>query len=789
MSKIFVSAMAYDSGKSGISVCIDQLLEELAKTHQLEVLALRDDLSRLPAAQNIKYLETASFLRRPLVNMFWHLFILPYALKWKNYDFILLPAGNRRLLAFCRKFTIAVVHDLSQYHVERKYDCFRMLYCKRILPFYLRRVDRVVAVSGSTAADLERFWRIPASRITVSYNGFDRNKFNPEAVDGRAVRAKYGLEKNYILYVSRIEHPGKNHLNLIRAYERLPEPLRDAYDLVLAGSFWPGAEAVRDYAARSGSAANIRFIGFVVQDELPALYHGAAMYIFPSLFEGFGLPLVEALACGIPAACSATSSLGEIGGDAVLRFNPENPDEIRSAMQDILEKPALRDELVRRGFARLSSFDWARQAADLIRLYENRNESAYRGFWADSGIRMLDFLFALAVSVGVALPVFGSAAGRRLFTGKSIFRREKIYGRDERILTVRYFNFDNIVCRCASLFFHVLTFKLRLVGVSVHAYPEPERRPGDADLFRDRPGIFSLWFLRRSRGIAYGGRLETELEYLRRRSFHGDVMIILRSVPALLLYNKQLPFPPQINLLDVRFDNLNMKQVIDAFAADIAAGRRKKVYFVNSDCFNKTFHDRNYLEILRQGDYILPDGVGILIACKMLKTGLKENVNGTDMLPFLCELAVRRNYSLFLFGARPGVAALMQRKLQEAYPGLRILGARDGYFSGPAEEAALLAELKALEPDILLTALGVPLQEKWIAAHAGELPCRLMLGVGGLFDFYSGRIKRAPRWLREIGLEWVFRLAMEPVRMFRRYIIGNPLFLWRVFRWEQNTRK
>ncbi|MDD5596617.1 MAG: WecB/TagA/CpsF family glycosyltransferase [Victivallaceae bacterium] len=784
MYKIFVCATAYDSGKSGISVYINNVLRELAAAHRLEVMAFPGDIKLLPKSENIKYIEVSSWLGMPLINMLWHLFILPLRLARRKYDFVLLPAGNRRLLRRCRFFTIAVVHDLSQYHVEQKYDCFRMFYCKKILPFYLRRVNRALAVSRSTAADLERFWKMPVSRITVDYNGFDRNIFNSSPVDPGPVLKKYAVDrKKYILYLSRVEHPGKNHLNLIKAYETLPAELQAEYDLVLGGSFWPGAEEVKEYAGESAASERIRFIGFVEHGDLKALYQGASLYIFPSLFEGFGLSLVEAMACGVPTACSSTSSLGEIGGDASLLFNPCEVGEICSAMRDILKKPALRKKLVAAGFKRIERFDWKKHAESLVELYEKSGNVLPRR--SGLAVRVFESVTALGAVLVFALPLWLYAFVRGIFTGKEMFFREDIYGDNERILNISYFNVGNVILQKASLFYYVFTFRLRLAGVSIRKCGEEKRRAGDCDLFMDCPGIFSLWFLRMSRGIAYSGRLDTELKYVSGRSFAGDLMIILRSVPAILFFNPHKEFTPEINLLDIKFNNINMKEAIAALNADIAAGRRRKVYYVNADCFNKAVKDENYLEILRKGDYILPDGVGVLIACKMLGFGLKENVNGTDMLPFLCRMAVEQDYSVFLFGAKPGVAALMRDRLLEAYPGLRIAGERHGYFECESEEREMLEKIKSLRPDILLVALGAPVQEKWIEKHFDELPCRLMIGVGGLFDFYSGRIKRAPMWVREIGMEWIFRLAMEPGKRFKRYLIGNILFLWRVSRWRK----
>jgi exopolysaccharide biosynthesis WecB/TagA/CpsF family protein len=789
MHKIFVSAMAYDSGKSGISVYINNVLRELAKGHKLEVLALRDDIELLPKSENIKYLKVSSFLRRPLINMLWHLFVLPCTLSWKKYDFVILPAANRRLLQFYRKFTIAVVHDLSQYHVEQKYDCFRMFYCKKILPFYLKRASRVVAVSGSTANDLERFWKIPASRITVNHNGFDGGRFNTSPFDSSKILTKYNIKKKYILYVSRIEHPGKNHLNLIKAYERLPEKLQAEYDLVLGGSFWPGSEAVKEYAEKSKIAENIKFIGFVEHEDLPALYHAASLYIFPSLFEGFGLSLLEAMACGVPTACSETSSLGEIAADAALQFDPEQTDEIRSAMQDILEKPSLRKQLVEFGFERLKMFDWKEHAAELVELYEESNNFLPRSSRFDIFIRIFDSLIALAACIVFTLPLWGYTFFRRIFAGKKMFYREKIYGKNEAVLNLRYFDVDNVIFRKASLFFYVFIFDLRLVGVSIRTCSGENRQMGDADLFMDCPGILSLWFLRMSRGIAYSGRLNTELDYVTNRNFAGDMMIVLRSILAIIFFNANKEFHPKINLMDVEFDNSSMKDAIAALANDMAVEKRKKVYYVNADCFNKTVNDKNYLELLQKGDYILPDGIGVLLACKILKVGLRENVNGTDMLPFICQMAAENNYSIYLFGAKPGIAALMRQKLMEVYPALRIIGERNGYFSDDLAEKEMIDEINLLKPDILLVALGVPAQEKWIDKHYDELSCRLMIGVGGLFDFYSGNIKRAPLWMREMGLEWLFRLVIEPRKKFKRYTIGNPSFLWQVVRWKRKMRK
>jgi len=158
---------------------------------------------------------------------------------------------------------------------------------------------------------------------------------------------------------------------------------------------------------------------------------------------------------------------------------------------------------------------------------------------------------------------------------------------------------------------------------------------------------------------------------------------------------------------------------------------------------------------------------------------MRANSNGTDLFPVLCEYWQKNGARLYLLGGREGVAAAVAERLAVEYPGLALVGHHHGYFS-ESETPALLDEIREAKPDVLVVAMGVPLQDVWLAEHEEALSVPLAIGVGGLFDFYSGRIARAPLWLRELGLEWTWRLAMEPARMWRRYLVGNVTFLLRV---------
>ncbi len=163
---------------------------------------------------------------------------------------------------------------------------------------------------------------------------------------------------------------------------------------------------------------------------------------------------------------------------------------------------------------------------------------------------------------------------------------------------------------------------------------------------------------------------------------------------------------------------------------------------------------------------------------------MRENINGTDMLPFLCRLCRDNGWGMYFLGAKPGVAEKMSVLLKERFPGLKVAGFRDGYFDD-AQSGEVVKEINASGAEMLMVAFGVPKQEKWIQKWRNELNVHVVMGVGGLFDFYSGNIKRAPVWLREVGGEWIYRILQEPRRMWRRYIVGNPVFLYRVIKWKK----
>lgn len=379
MYRILVSAIPYDGGRSGISDYINSVVGCLVEEHRVDLIILEQDVEHFPhRGERLRFIKVNNRLARPLYSMLWHTLILPFRIKRSDYDFFFLPAANRRLCLFRRLPMVATFHDLSQFYVKGKYDPFRMFYVKRIIPLLLKRVDRIIAISESTKRDLCRFYRTKERRITVNYNGFNRGRYSPAGAEGDRERLaeKLGLTKSYLLYIARIEHPGKNHLNLIRGYAMLPASIKERYDLVLAGSLWNGGEVVKEYIEMMPERNKIRLLGFVEDSYLAPLYREASLYLFPSYYEGFGIPLLEAMASGLPVVCSDRSSLPEIGGDAVLTFNPESPEQIMESIMMVLEDSELAGQMVKRGLERVKLFDWKRHAERIVKLYEERERGS-----------------------------------------------------------------------------------------------------------------------------------------------------------------------------------------------------------------------------------------------------------------------------------------------------------------------------------------------------------------------------------------------------------------------------
>ena len=228
--------------------------------------------------------------------------------------------------------------------------------------------------------------------------------------------------------------------------------------------------------------------------------------------------------------------------------------------------------------------------------------------------------------------------------------------------------------------------------------------------------------------------------------------------------------------------NFNIfKQARQAALDVIFDGSRHTVAFLNAHCINVAASDTTYRWALDRASVLLPDGSGLQLAARLHRSKFAENLNGTDLFLPIMQRAAADQRKVFLFGSQKGIAEKAAAKAQSLVPGLSIAGTRYGFFSA-AEEAGIIADINASGADVVLVALGVPRQDVWIARNRHRLNACVVFGVGAQFDFWAGRVSRAPSILRKLGLEWTWRLAIEPRRMFKRYIFGNPAFVLRSLR-------
>ncbi len=328
----------------------------------------------------------------------------------------------------------------------------------------------------------------------------------------------------------------------------------------------------------------------------------------------------------------------------------------------------------------------------------------------------------------------------------------------------------------APLLINILRGELAWVGP--RARDVEEDCPAISQLLR--PGLFNPWFIRRRTAVDFGSELAADMQYLRQRSLRHDTGLLLRGLAVALLPWPGAPAGPgRVQVGDMAFDNVDMNEALARLREMLDAGTPQQVSFVNPACVNIAARHRGYRRVLARAALVLPDGIGIKIGTALLGTPLKQNVNGTDLFPRLCELLQARGASVYLLGGAPGVAERVAAEIGQRWPGVRIAGWRDGFYS-VAEEGEVAAAVRESRADLLLVARGVPAQDLFIDRYLPQLGVSVAMGVGGLFDFVSGRVRRAPMWMRETGLEWIFRLLQEPGRMWRRYLVGNLSFLARV---------
>ena len=242
----------------------------------------------------------------------------------------------------------------------------------------------------------------------------------------------------------------------------------------------------------------------------------------------------------------------------------------------------------------------------------------------------------------------------------------------------------------------------------------------------------------------------------------------------------------KVNILGVEVASLTMNEAIQTAEKFMDSNTPHMIATANAEMIMRAQQDKELSEILNTVDLVVPDGAGTVWASNYLGVEMPERVAGFDLVQSLFGNAPAKKRRIFFFGSAPGVAEKAKLKAEKDYPGIQIVGTRNGFFTDEDTDE-IISQIKKAKPDLLLAALGVPKQEKWLHAHIQELGCPLSIGVGGTFDVMAGVMKRAPLWMQKAKLEWLFRGMLQPKRIGR--LMALPRFVFAVKEFKKTVNK
>ncbi len=307
----------------------------------------------------------------PWADVLWHQCCLPGWVRRLKIDLWHVPS-YRRLPHSAGCPSVATVHDLAPFHIPGKYGWARMLFARWWVPPVARRQERIVVPSACTRGDVLRWLRVNPQRVRLIPNGVDHARFHPGDRQEAAARVRswWGMEKPFLLHVARLEHPAKGHLRVLEAFERFRSMTGLDWELVFAGPDARGASHVRRAVAASPARSAVRILGCVPEACLPDLYRAARALVFPSEVEGFGLPVLEAMACGSPVLATPSDAVSEVLGEGYPAMLRGGPNRWAEEIAVFAASETLGAQLSRAGLRRAACFSWQRTAEAMVALYE-----------------------------------------------------------------------------------------------------------------------------------------------------------------------------------------------------------------------------------------------------------------------------------------------------------------------------------------------------------------------------------------------------------------------------------
>ncbi len=370
--KIAINTLAMKSFRHGVGRYVGSLVKALLKIDTKNHYLLY--VSKL----NAKYFEVKGNPRVSLkfvpanraLRLLWEQTLLPLDLKRERVNVFYGPAFTVPLFKTCEQ--VVAVLDLTWFKQRKKHIWIKQLYFRTLIPLAVRQAEKVLVISQSTKKDLLQILKVPKEKIVVTYLGTSssfRVVENQKKLS--ETRVKYKLPRQFILFIGVLE-PRKNITGLIKAFSRLKKDNNLSHKLVIGGGRsygWKNEEvfqAIKNLKVED----EVIFTDFISEADLTAVYNLADLFVLPSFYEGFGLPVLEAQACGCPVITSNLSSMPEVGGDAALLVDPKNVEELAKAMRRILTDGKLKAEMIRKGFLNVKHFSWEKTARETLKVFE-----------------------------------------------------------------------------------------------------------------------------------------------------------------------------------------------------------------------------------------------------------------------------------------------------------------------------------------------------------------------------------------------------------------------------------
>jgi glycosyltransferase involved in cell wall biosynthesis len=357
-------------GMDIVALELIKALQQIDKQNQYFIFVQKGEDKCVSETANFKIVEVPG-----ITYADWEQIFLPLYVKKHNVD--VLHCTSNTAPVFCSAPTIITLHDIiflekktSKDHLFNLYQELGRVYRKYVVPVNLKNTKRIITVSNYEKSRISEGLKIGSEKISVVYNAFGKHFSKPEDQSRiEEVRAKYNLPQQYIFYIGNTD-PKKNMFSTLKAYAEYFDAAENKLPLVIADVDEKNLELILEKAGLSRYRKNIQLTGYIYNTDLPFIYAAANVFLYPSLRESFGIPMLEAMACGTPVITSNTSALPEIAGNAAVLINPASETEIAKAIHETVSNKNIREQLIEKGLQRIRSFNWNLSANNLLSIYQ-----------------------------------------------------------------------------------------------------------------------------------------------------------------------------------------------------------------------------------------------------------------------------------------------------------------------------------------------------------------------------------------------------------------------------------